>query len=219
MNWNLSTPERFHVLCTHNLILDMTFLLFTFLFCLLAIFPAHAGDEGGALLDLIKTRDQTIMEIVGSETKGETDAERMRLKELIGELFDYGRFSQLSLGRYWKERTQNEQNEFTDLCRRLTEKNYADPKLYTKSEKIDYIGVEMNSTEAVVQTEVHYKGEMSSLDYKMHKVEAGWLIYDMVVDDLSITRSNRAQFRKEIRKSSYEGLVQKLKDKLIEETD
>ena len=180
---------------------------------------AFAGEKGAALLELIKARDRAIREIVNSETGGETEAERNRLKELIGALFDYRRFSELSLGRYWKERTEAERKAFTDLCRRLAEKNYADPKLYTKSERIDYGGVEVNGAEAVVQTEVYYKGEMSNIDYKMHEVNAKWFIYDMIVDDLSVTRNNRAQFRKEIRKSSYEGLVQKLKNKLEEETD
>jgi hypothetical protein len=41
----------------------------------------------------------------------------------------------------------------------------------------------------------------------------------MVIDDLSVARNNRAQFRKEIRKTSYEGLVSKLRDKLTEQAE
>ena len=64
---------------------------------------------------------------------------------------------------------------------------------------------------------VYYKDEESSIDYKLHPVNGQWRVYDMVIDDLSITRSNRSQFYKEIRKTSFEGLVKKLKDKLQEE--
>ncbi len=176
-------------------------------------------DREKALLEMMKDRDHAIQEIVRSETGGETEAERKRLKALVGSLFDFGRFSQLSLGRYWKERTGEEQAEFTDLCRRLIEKNYADPKLYTKSEKIDYIDAEIDGTDALLKTMVYYKSEQSTIDYKFHLVDGNWLIYDMVVDDLKISRNNRSQFYKEIRKSSYEGLVQKLKDKLDKENN
>ncbi|MBB27321.1 MAG: hypothetical protein CME25_00230 [Gemmatimonadetes bacterium] len=175
------------------------------------------ADEAPDLLEMMKARDQSIKAIVNSETKGETPVERDSLKAVVGDLFDFQEFSRLALGRYWKERTEAEQAEFTDLCRQLIEKNYADPKLYTKSDKIDYIGSELEGTKGLVKTVVYYKDEESSIDYKLHPVNGQWRVYDMVIDDLSITRSNRSQFYKEIRKTSFEGLVKKLKDKLQEE--
>ena len=175
------------------------------------------ADEAPDLLEMMKARDQSIKEIVNSETKGETPVERDSLKAVVGDLFDFQEFSRLALGRYWKERTEAEQAEFTDLCRQLIEKNYADPKLYTKSDKINYIKSELEGTKGLVKTVVYYKDEESSIDYKLHPVNGQWRVYDMVIDDLSITRSNRSQFYKEIRKTSFEGLVKKLKDKLQEE--
>jgi phospholipid transport system substrate-binding protein len=175
------------------------------------------ADEAPDLLEMMKARDQSIKEIVNSETKGETPVERDSLKAVVGDLFDFQEFSRLALGRYWKERTEAEQTEFTDLCRQLIEKNYADPKLYTKSDKINYIESELEGTKGLVKTVVYYKDEESSIDYKLHPVNGQWRVYDMVIDDLSITRSNRSQFYKEIRKTSFEGLVKKLKDKLQEE--
>ncbi len=175
------------------------------------------ADEAPDLLEMMKARDQSIKEIVNSETKGETPVERDSLKAVVGDLFDFQEFSRLALGRYWKERTEAEQAEFTDLCRQLIEKNYADPKLYTKSDKINYIDSELEGTKGLVKTVVYYKDEESSIDYKLHPVNGQWRVYDMVIDDLSITRSNRSQFYKEIRKTSFEGLVKKLKDKLQEE--
>ena len=175
------------------------------------------ADEAPDLLEMMKARDQSIKAIVNSETKGETPVERDSLKAVVGDLFDFQEFSRLVLGRYWKERTEAEQAEFTDLCRQLIEKNYADPKLYTKSDKINYIESELEGTKGLVKTVVYYKDEESSIDYKLHPVNGQWRVYDMVIDDLSITRSNRSQFYKEIRKTSFEGLVKKLKDKLQEE--
>lgn len=175
------------------------------------------ADQGQALLAMVKERDQAIQAIVRSETKGETPEERAKLKTIVGEVFDFVAFSELSLGRDWAERTEEERQAFIDLNRRLIERNYADPKLYTRADKIDYTGVEVNGLEAMVKTVVHYKTEKSAIDYKLHQVDGKWLICDMVIDDLSIGQSNRSQFRREIRRSSFAGLMEKLRERLVEE--
>ena len=188
--------------------------------CFILIFAgvSMASEQGDALLEMVKGRDQAIQDIVRSETKGETIEERAQLKKIIGESFDFQTFGQESLGREWANITEEERAGFVTVNRQLIEKNYADPKLYTKAEKIDYTGVEVEEAKAVVKTEVFYKRESSLIDYKLHLVDSKWLIYDMVIDDVSVARSNRSQFRKEIRKSSFAGLMDKLKKKLTEDT-
>lgn len=178
---------------------------------------AVASEQGDALLEMVKSRDRAIQAIVRSETGGDTAKERAELKAIVGELFDFETFSRESLGRDWAARTAAEREEFIAVNRQLIEKNYADPALYTKAEKIDYTGVEVEDAEAIVKTEVHYKRETSTIDYKLHLVEGKWLIYDMVIDELSVARSNRSQFRREIRKSNFAGLLKKLKQKLRED--
>ena len=194
-------------------------LLFRPVFLMLVLMGvAGASGQGDALLEMVKSRDRAIQDIVRSETKGDTPEERAKLKAIVGELFDFQTFSRESLGRDWAARTEEERADFVAVNRQLIEKNYADPALYTKAEKIDYTGVAVDSTQAVVKTVVHYKRESSTIDYKLHLVEDKWLIYDMVIDELSVARSNRSQFRREIRKSSFAGLMDKLKEKLSEET-
>ena len=191
-----------------------TLRVFMLVFVAVGVSFAAQSDQSHALLDMVKSRDKAIQDIVRSNTKGETPEERAKLKAIVGDLFDFEALSELSLGRSWADLTADQRAEFVDLNRLLIEKNYADPKLYTKAEKIDYAGVELDGKEALVKTVVHYKTERSNIDYQMHLVNGKWLIYDMVVDDLSIGKSNRSQFRREIRKSSFEGLVKKLREKL-----
>ncbi len=173
-----------------------------------------ASEESTFLLNLVKDRNQAIEAIVKSPTEGETPEEREQIRSIVSELFDFRSYSETSLGRYWDRRTDAEKSEFVDLCRRLIEKNYADPKLYKKAENVVYIGAKMEGDSGEVKTMVSYKTEESTIDYQLMKVGENWRIVDMVIDDLSIAKNNRSQFRREIRKSSYEGLVKKLKDKL-----
>ena len=192
-------------------------------FCIFLLLVVAAGttvaEPASPLLDLVRERNAAIESIVRSPTEGETPEERAQIKSIVAALFDFQRYSELSLGRYWKERTVEERIEFTDLCRRLIERNYADPQLYKKADRVDYIGAEQEEDEGSVETVVHYKTEQSTITYQLRRQADTWLIYDMVIDDLSVARSNRSQFRKEIRKSSYEGLVKKLRDKLEQQED
>jgi phospholipid transport system substrate-binding protein len=182
-----------------------------------AMVRCASAETADDLLALVKDRNQVIERIVKSPTEGETEEERAQIKMIVSELFDFGTFSEVSLGRYWKERTDAEKTEFTYLCRQLIERNYADPALYKKAESVEYDGATIDGDKGEVKTIVSYKTEESTIDYKLKKVRDSWLIYDMVIDDLSIAKNNRSQFRKEIRKTSYEGLVKKLKDKLAKE--
>ena len=188
---------------------------------LIAVCPSHKvlAEDDQFLLDLVRERNQTIEAIVKSPTEGETPEEREQIKSIVSDLFDFASFSETSLGRYWKDRTEPERAEFTDLCKRLIEKNYADPKLYKKADKVVYDGSTVDGDTGEVRTIVSYKTEESTIDYQLKKVGGKWLIFDMVIDDLSVAKNNRSQFRKEIRKTSYEGLVKKLKDKLAKEEE
>ena len=177
------------------------------------------AEDGQFLLDLVRERNQTIEAIVKSPTEGETPEEREQIQNIVTELFDFTSFSEMSLGRYWKDRKEADRAEFTDLCKRLIEKNYADPKLYKKAEKVVYEGARVDGDTGEVKTIVSYKTEESTINYQLKKVGEKWLIYDMVIDDLSVAKNNRSQFRKEIRKTSFEGLVKKLKDKLAKEKE
>jgi phospholipid transport system substrate-binding protein len=43
-----------------------------------------------------------------------------------------------------------------------------------------------------------------------------WLVYDVVIENVSMVRNYRTQFSRIINKSSYEGLVQAIERKLKE---
>lgn len=193
--------------------------LFACLFALEAnaFVQAQGGDATAQkLLDTLKERDNAIRTIARSTTGPLSAADQAKLKAIVGDAFDYEELSRQSLGKYWAERTPAERKEFTGLYRQLIEKSYADPKLYRKVEKITYDGAEATGTTATVRTTVHYKGEKSAIKYVMLKQGEKWLVADMVIDDVSVVRNNRQNFYKEIAKSSYAGLVGKIKKKLAE---
>jgi phospholipid transport system substrate-binding protein len=178
--------------------------------------PASDAATGRRLLDMLKERDGAIRAIARSTAGPLAPADREKLKAIVGDAFDYDELSRQSLGKYWAERTPAERKEFAGLYRQLIQKSYADPKLYRKVEKIAYDGAEVTGSTATVKTTVQYKGEKSVIQYAMLRSGEKWLISDMVIDDVSVVRNNRQNFYKEIARSSYAGLVAKVRKKLAE---
>jgi phospholipid transport system substrate-binding protein len=66
----------------------------------------------------------------------------------------------------------------------------------------------------MVRTRIITKqGTEIPVDYRMHKKGEKWLVYDVVIEGVSLIANYRTQFNKIIQTSSYEELVKKMKTK------
>lgn len=57
------------------------------------------------------------------------------------------------------------------------------------------------------------KGEPTAVNYRLHRIEGEWKIYDVIVEDISIVVNYRSQFSRILAKGSFEDLMKQLKDK------
>ena len=129
--------------------------------------------------------------------------------------FDFERHSRLSLGKYWRELTQKEQDEFVLVMRKWTESRTLG-KLSNRSDKTTYDQEDTRGRRSLVRTTLWYKGTKTLIDYKMELKLGHWLIYDMVIDGASVALANRDAFYRKISKSSYAELLSTLRMKTLE---
>jgi len=54
--------------------------------------------------------------------------------------------------------------------------------------------------------------------YEMHLVDGAWRAYDMVIDGASTARNYRDSFYRQISRTSYAEMVQRLNDRLAEQS-
>jgi phospholipid transport system substrate-binding protein len=65
---------------------------------------------------------------------------------------------------------------------------------------------------AIVQSKLLTKaGSEVPIDYRMLKKGERWLVYDVVIEGVSLVANYRTQFNKIIQTSSYQELVKKMK--------
>jgi phospholipid transport system substrate-binding protein len=142
--------------------------------------------------------------------------ERLRaIRRHVDDVFDFREAAMLALGREWTARTHVEQNEFVALFADLLERSYIGKiELYSGGEKIQYTGELMEGSLATVRTRIVTKsGAEVPVDYRMHRVDERWVVYDVAIEGVSLVANYRAQFNKLIQTSSFRGLVDKLRAK------
>jgi phospholipid transport system substrate-binding protein len=119
-----------------------------------------------------------------------------------------------SLGSEWRRRSPEEQKEFVKLFTDLLERAYLEQIESYSGEKIQYLKELEGDNYAEVATKIiDNKGQEYSVNYRLHKVNGNWKVYDVVNEDISLVNNYRSQFNRVLVKSSYEELVNTMKGK------
>lgn len=133
--------------------------------------------------------------------------------KLIHSRFDFTEMTKRSLGQHWKSLAPAEQGEFVDgLTYRLlvtygrTVRASGDEKVVFKKETLD-------GGYAQVDSVVVGGNSDTSIDYRLHDVNGQWRVYDMVIEHVSIVNNFRAQFEREISRTSVKNLLEKIKQR------
>ena len=121
-----------------------------------------------------------------------------------------------ALGAQWGKLGERERQEFVDLFTEFLTATYVE-KIHTYSgEEVRFLDERLEGEHAEVKTIMVGKKTDTPLDYRLMMKEDDWKAYDVVVDGTSLIRNYREQFASIIRSSSYEHLVQMLRDKVAQ---
>jgi len=173
--------------------------------------PALAGVPTEQLKAQI---DRVIKTLEDPQLKGHPKERRTAVRQIANETFDFGETARRSLGRHWQGRTDAERDEFVQLFSDLLERSYISKIETYGGEKISYNGDAIEGDQARVLTKLVTKGGSDvPIEYRMHKKGDRWLVYDVVIEGVSLVSNYRTQFNKIIQTSSFSELVKKMKTK------
>ena len=171
----------------------------------------------GAPTDQIRqTVDRLLAILNDPQLKGEQkkNERRQKLKEVLYQRFDFTEMARRSLGSEWRRRTPEEQKEFVKLFTELLERSYLDKIESYSGEKVLYLKEREDGNYAEVETKiVDKKGQEYSVDYRLHKVNGDWKVYDVIIEDVSLVGNYRSQFSRVLAKSSFDELLKTMKEK------
>jgi phospholipid transport system substrate-binding protein len=177
----------------------------------------------GAPTDLLRIQIDRVVKTLDEpdlKKEGKAKERRAAVRKIAEDIFDFTETAKRSLGRHWQPRTPAERKEFVDLFANLLERSYLSKIELYSGEKIAYLGDTIEGDQATVRTRIATKhGTEIPVDYKMYRHGDRWLVYDVIIEGVSLIANYRTQFNKIIQTSSYQELVRKMKTKQAEFSD
>lgn len=140
-------------------------------------------------------------------------AERARaIREIIRQSFDFDRMAQTSLGPVYGRLGAGPRREFTDTFSYLFQDSYTRLVLnYLKQETVKYTQERITGNEARVNTSLIRANETIPVDYLVRRSGQSWVLYDVIVDGVSILENYKTQFAQVIRTQSFDYLLNRMK--------
>lgn len=168
--------------------------------------------------DLVKASVDRVLAVVqSSPTPVSEGRRRSDIRQLADGLFDFKEMGRLTLAGHWKERTPLEQQEFIRLFTALLERSYLSSIENYAGEKITFLNESISGPYAQVRSRITTDRRVEiSIDYRLLDTGTRWVVYDVVLDGVSLVSNYRSQFNSIIRTSSFAGLVAKLQNKEID---
>ena len=180
----------------------------------LHVSPAEAGLPTDQLKQHV---DEVIRVLDDPSLKGQAAQRHAAIRKIAEKIFDYPNTARRALGPHWSARTPEERKEFVALFADLLDRAYLSRIDLYQGERVRYTNEAAEGDEATVKTTLLTpRGTSIPVDYRMHLVDGRWLVYDVIIEGVSLVSSYRQQFHKVIVTESYPVLVQKMRARQAE---
>ena len=169
----------------------------------------------------------TVNEVVAEveSRRAELEADRLALYELVDRIVvprvALDRVSRLILGDYAKSASETQRQRFSDSFKDLIMRSYASAMFeYTGEQEMRFgeVSVRGGGRISVVPSELVLAGQQSvEVDYYcLRDADAGWQIYDIQIDGISLIISYRNQYGEFIANNGLDALIDSLEAKTAE---
>jgi len=136
-----------------------------------------------------------------------------KARQLVFARFDFSEMTKRSLGSHWKSLDQAEQREFVVAFTQRLLVAYGKTVRSTGDEKVQFTREVRDGQQASVESKViSSNGDQTPIDYRLHDVNGQWMVYDVLIDNVSVVSNYRAQFDRVIAKSSVQDLLRRMKN-------
>ncbi len=191
---------------------------------LLFLGSGSAGVAGAATHSRPDPMEQLrpfVNEIVGILTNknlaGNANCRKRRQMVMVAahERFDFKEMSKRVLGREWRKLSPAQKEHFVTLFTKLLEHAYLGKIEDYSKQTVEFKRQRIRGNRAEVQTILKEKNVVIPVSYIMILKNGNqWMVYDIIVEGVSLVRNYMEQFREIVRKGGYSELIKLLEDKI-----
>ncbi len=129
---------------------------------------------------------------------------------------DFREAAKLAMGQAWNGATPAQRNQVVSEFRLMLVRIYSNAiNVYRgQTMKVQPVRLPPGATDVTVRNQFLRSGQPPvPVDYAMRKMPAGWMIYDITVDGVSLVLTYREEFSRITKASGVDGLIKRLKEK------
>jgi phospholipid transport system substrate-binding protein len=185
------------------------------LILMLAI-PAMAATGPEQLIR--ETTDKVLDEIRTNSEQYKSDPQGVYdlVNTVVLPHFDFAAMTDLALGRYKDEVSEQQRPEIINQFGMLLVRTYSSALLEYTDEVLVYLPMEGSEAEGevTVRTEIEQAGGFPiPINYVLRNGDDGWKVYDISVDEVSLVTNYRSSFARAIKKKGIDGLIETLRSR------
>jgi phospholipid transport system substrate-binding protein len=137
------------------------------------------------------------------------------LEGMILKIFSMDQFSMRTVGKEWTNFTPTQKTQFKDAFVQLLKATYFKHVSEYEGQNLDILGARTNKagTKVEVRTTVKFKNESVPVNYRMLVENGKWMVYDVLVEGVSLVKNYRTQFKELLRSGTPDELITKLNEK------
>jgi phospholipid transport system substrate-binding protein len=142
-------------------------------------------------------------------------AQRNKIWRIARPIFNFDEISRRVVGKPWNNFSPDEKKRFSVVFSNFLGFTYID-KLQGEFNQvqIDFAKELVRGSKAIVRTLLRRKNLEIPIDYRMHRVDESWKIYDILLEDgLSLVKNYRVQFTSILKDNTPAQLIEQLERK------
>lgn len=185
------------------------------LLALLLLVPAvvPAADTAAKVVEVFHSK----LLIVMKQAKKLGYAGRyQRLAPTVTASYDFPYIAKVVVGRYWRNFTAEQKSQFIEIFSKLSISTYANRFDGYSGERFKTVSEEgLRRGHRLVKTVlIKANGEEIELDYILHQINEQWRIINVIAEGVSDLSLKRADYTSYLKKEGFNGLLQKLTEKI-----
>lgn len=186
--------------------------------CLLIGLAGSVAAEPGPV-EMLETTTGQVLAVVREDPAILDDPVRVReiADELVLPHVDFVAMSRWVLGKHWRQATPQQRDAFVDAFREMLLSSYLrHVTSYYQDNTIAFqpLRTPVEGGKAKVHAGVIQPGGPTvPLIFRLHKPAAHWLVYDIVVEGVSLVATHRSSIAQEIRNNGIDGLIAMLQER------
>ncbi|MEJ2155813.1 MAG: ABC transporter substrate-binding protein [Desulfobacteraceae bacterium] len=145
--------------------------------------------------------------------------QRNKIWRIARPIFNFDEISRRVVGKPWNHFSPDEKKRFSVVFSDFLGFTYID-KLQGEFNQvqIDFAKELVRGSKAIVRTRLRRKNQEIPIDYRMHRVDESWKIYDILLEDgLSLVKNYRVQFTSILKNNTPAQLIEQLERKLAQQ--